>query len=157
MSIADVARATREDRVYGKLYNAVRNGSLNKDDPDLSKFNGVFAELYIEQEVLYFGSRVVIPSIQQAKLLEELHFTHIGAVKMKESVRRYFWWPGLTKDIDAIAARCKGCRRYRKKPAPTALCPWPYSRRPMERVHIDVCEYKNKMILVMIDSYSKKI
>ena len=27
----------------------------------------------------------------------------------------------------------------------------------MERVHIDFCEYKNKMILVMIDSYSKKI
>ena len=27
----------------------------------------------------------------------------------------------------------------------------------MERVHIDYCEYKGKMILVMIDSFSKKI
>ena len=106
---------------------------------------------------MYFGARVVIPSNQQARLLEKLHFTHIGAVKMKETVRRYFWWPGITRDIEAITAKCAGCRKYRKKPPQTALCPWPYSRRPMERVHVDFCEFKGKMILVMIDSYSKKI
>ena len=47
LSIADVAKVTGEDRVYGKLYNAVRAGNLNIEDPDVSKFNGVFAELYI--------------------------------------------------------------------------------------------------------------
>ena len=157
LTIADVAKATREDKIYGKLYNAVRSGNLNTDDADVAKFNGTFAELYIENEVLYFGTRVVIPTNQQARLLEELHFTHIGALKMKEVVRRYFWWPGITRDIDAITARCSGCRKFRKKPPPIALCPWPYSRRPMERVHIDFCEFKGKMILIMIDSYSKKI
>ena len=60
LSIADVAKASREDKIYGKLYNAVRSGNLNTDDPDVAKFNGVFTELYIEQEVLYFGTRVVI-------------------------------------------------------------------------------------------------
>ena len=76
---------------------------------------------------------------------------------MKETVRRYFWWPGITKDIEAVAEQCEGCRKYRKKPLPQPLCPWPYSRRPMERVHIDFCEYRGKMILIMVDSYSKKI
>ena len=157
LTIADVAKATRQDKVYGKLYNAVRSGNLNKDDADIAKFNGVFEELYIEQEVLYFGTRVVIPTLQQAKLLDELHFTHIGAMKMKETARSYFWWPGITRDIDTLTARCVGCRKFRKKPPPAALCPWPFSKRPMERVHIDFCEYKGKMILIMIDSYSKKI
>ena len=76
---------------------------------------------------------------------------------MKETVRRYFWWPGITKDIEALAAGCSGCRKFKKKPPPVTLCPWPYSRRPMERVHVDFCEFKGKMILVMVDSYSKKI
>ena len=90
LDISDVARATREHKTFGKLYNAVRCGNLNSKDKDLSRFTGVFSNLYIEDEVLYFGTRVVIPTVQQARLLEELHFSHIGVVKMKEMVRRYF-------------------------------------------------------------------
>ncbi|CAL4204939.1 unnamed protein product [Meganyctiphanes norvegica] len=157
LTIKDVATATKGSRQYGKLYNAVRSGVLDSKDPDLKKFNGVFHELYIEDGVLYLGSRVVIPTTQHLRLLTELHYTHIGVVKMKETVRGYFWWPGITKDIEAMAAKCDGCRKYKKKPPPVPLCPWPYARRPMERVHIDYCEYKGKMILVMIDAYSKKI
>ena len=137
LSISDVAKATREDRQYGKLLNAVRSGNLDQRDPELKKFNGIFTELYIENEVLYLGCRVVIPTAQHLRLLSELHFSHIGAVKMKETARGVFWWPGLTADIDALAASCAGCRKYKKKPPPAPLCPWPYSRRPMERVHED--------------------
>ena len=157
LTISDVAKATREDKVLGKLYNAVRDGQLNREDPELSKYGGVFSDLYIHGDVLYFGPRVVIPSCQQSGLLEELHFSHIGAVKMKETVRKYFWWLGITRDIDNIVQKCRGCQRYKKRPNAEPLCPWPYSRRPMERVHIDFCEYKKRMILVMVDSYSKKI
>ena len=116
LTISDVAKATRKSRQYGKLFNAVRSGTLDNKDPDLKKFNGVFQQLYIEDEVIYFGSRVVIPTVQQLRLLTELHYSHIGIVKMKETVRSYFWWPGITKDIKAIAAKCEGCRKYRKKP-----------------------------------------
>ena len=55
LTVADVARATREDKVYGKLYNAVRSGVLDTRDNDQGKFAGVFDSLHIEEEVLYFG------------------------------------------------------------------------------------------------------
>ena len=108
LNIKDVARATCEDKKYGKLFIAVPSGRLDHKDPDVSKFSGIFEQLYIEDEVLYFGSRVVIPTVQHLRLLAELHYTHIGVVKMKETVRRYFWWPGITKDIEAMAAKCDG-------------------------------------------------
>ena len=57
----------------------------------------------------------VIPTVQHFRLLEELHYSHFGIVKMKEVVRKYFWWPGITKDIEAIAAKCDGCKKFRKK------------------------------------------
>ena len=38
LDISDVAKATREDKVYGKLFNAVRGGNLDNKDKDLSKF-----------------------------------------------------------------------------------------------------------------------
>ena len=105
---------------------------------------------------MFLGKRVIIPTCQHARLLEELHYSHIGVVQMKNAAHPLFWWPGLNQDIEAIAARCEGCRRHRKRPPKGPLCPWPYARRPMEWVHIDFAEYKNRMILVMVDAYSKK-
>ena len=134
LSMKEVARATQSDKVLGKLYNAVRDGRLDKNDPELSKYSGVFNDLYIHGEVIYLGSRVVIPACQQYGLLEELHFSHIGAVKMKECVRRYFWWVGITRDIDRMVQTCQGCIKFKKHPSKTPLCPWPFARRPMERV-----------------------
>ena len=73
---------------------------------------------------------------------------------MKEVARKQFWWPGINKQVEDIAKACKDCHRYRKKPAPTPLCSWPFALRSLERMHIDFCEYKGKMILIMIDAYS---
>lgn len=157
LTVADVAKATREDKVYGKLFNAVRSGVLDTKDKELGKFAGVFDNLHIEEEVIYFGSRIVIPSRQQGRMLDELHFSHIGIVKMKDIVRRYFWWPGITKAIENTAAQCKESVKFKRKPAKQPLCPWPFARRPMERVHVDFMEFKGQMILIMVDAYSKKI
>ena len=151
----DVAKATREDRVYGKLLSAVRSGVLNKDDPDMKPFVSMFYDLYVDQDVIYYGSRPVIPTKQQFRLLSELHMTHMGIVKMKAVARQYFWWPLINKEIEKLANSCEDCRKYRRKPTPAPLCPWPYARRPMERVHIDFCEFNSKHILVMVDAFSK--
>ena len=83
LSLEDVAVKTREDKVYGQLLKSVEAGVLDTSNKDLRRFSGVFDDLYIEDGVVYFGSRVVIPTCQQPRLLEELHYTHIGAVRMK--------------------------------------------------------------------------
>ncbi|CAL4061487.1 unnamed protein product, partial [Meganyctiphanes norvegica] len=157
LSIKDVAAATKTCKVYGKLYRAVKSGIFDKKDKDISKFHGVFDSLYIENDVIHLGSRIVIPPKFHDRLLAELHASHIGVVSMKKVVRDIFWWPGITKSIVDIAAKCDGCRRYKKKPPPNSLSVWPFARRPMERVHVDFFEYKGKHVLLMVDAFSKKI
>ena len=39
VNVKDVAKATREDRVYGKLLAAVCLGDINKNDSDLKQIN----------------------------------------------------------------------------------------------------------------------
>ncbi|CAL4123740.1 unnamed protein product [Meganyctiphanes norvegica] len=157
VTVKDVAKVTRDDKVYGKLLQSVRVGQLDNSDGDLKQFVSIFQDLHIEQDVIFFGSRIVVPTALQDQLLQELHQTHMSAVKMKETSRRYFWWPKITSQIDAIVKQCLGCAKYRRKPAAAPVCPWPFARRPMERVHIDYAEYKGKNILIMIDAYSKYI
>ena len=157
LTARDVATATREDKVLGKLATAIRTGSINVKDQDLKPFNSVFQDLYLENEVIFHGQRIVIPERQRVRLMDELHTSHIGVRAMKEVSRKQFWWPGINKQIEDMAKACKGCRRYGKKPAPTPLSPWPFALRSLERVHIDFCEFKGKHILVMIDAFSKYI
>ena len=90
LSVKDVAKATREDKVYGKLISAIRSGEIDKNDSDMKPFNSLFDSLYVEQGVFFHGSRIVIPTKQQERLLDELHMTHMGIVKMKEVAREYF-------------------------------------------------------------------
>ena len=47
---------------YGITHNAVRRGELDPKDPDIKKFGGIFDQLYIEDDIILFGSRVVIPT-----------------------------------------------------------------------------------------------
>ena len=114
----EVADATKSCKIYGKLFRAVKSGIINSKDRDISKFQGVFDSLYIENDVLHFGNRIVIPTKYHNRLLSELHASHIGVVSMKKVVRDIFWWPGITKDIEAIAAKCEGCRKFKKNPPP---------------------------------------
>ena len=157
VSVKDVAIATREDKVYCKLLAAVRSGDLDKNDLDLKPFTSVFYDLHVEQGVIFQGCRIVVPTKLQSNLLFELHMTHPGVVKMKEVARSNFWWPKISKQIEAIVRSCAGCNKFKKKPVPAPLCSWPYAKKPMERVHIDYCEYRGKNLLVMIDAYSKYI
>ena len=157
LNIKDIAKATREDKVYGKLMSAIRSGEIDKNDFNMKPFVQIFEGLFLEQGVIFHGSRVVVPTRQQERLLEELHMTHMGAVKMKGVAREYFYWPCINKHIEKIASSCSGCNKFKMRPAPAPLCPWPYARRPMERVHIDFCEYKGKQLLILIDAYSKYI
>ena len=90
VTIKDVAAATRTDKVYGKLLTAVRLGELDPRDADLKPFQSMLHDFHIEQEVLFYGSRIIVPTSLQQRLLKELHETHMGAAKMKEISRKYF-------------------------------------------------------------------
>ena len=78
--------------------------------------------------------------------MHELDTMHIGVCDMKEVSKKQFWGPVSTNKL----------KKWQKH-APAPLSPWPFALRSLERVHIDFFEFKGKMVLIMIDAFSKYI
>ena len=67
--------------------------------------------IYIEQECVLWGmTRVIIPSRGRERVLELLHESHPGIVKMKYIARRVCWWPKLDSEIESYAHNCGNCQ-----------------------------------------------
>ena len=98
-----------------------------------------------------------MPEVLQARLLNELHYTHPGIVKMKLLARSYMWWPKLDQNIEDMVKSCRECAIQRSLPPVAPLHSWPWANQPMKRLHIDFAEIEGWQVLVIIDVHSKWI
>ena len=106
---------------------------------------------------MLWGTRVIIPPALQARLLQELHYTHPVMVKMKLLARSYMWWPRMDGNIEEIVRSCKECAAQRGLPPVAPLHSWSWANQSMKRLHIDFAEVEGFQVLVIIDVHSKWI
>ena len=148
-----VRRATRQDVTLAEVYNAVQTGDFAAVS---QPFRSRRSELTSHQGCLLWGARVIIPDKLQPNVLQELHSTHCGIVRMKELARSYVWWPGMDQQIEHTVAACGTCQQNRNPSAKAPLHPWEWPAHPWQRVHVDFAgEFLSKMWLIVVDAHSK--
>ncbi|XP_062604323.1 uncharacterized protein K02A2.6-like [Saccostrea cucullata] len=160
ISNTDIAKATKMDPVLSKVHELTLTGWPNHNaDPELQPFFERRISLSVEQGVVLWGIRVVIPKTLRKRILEELHVEHLGMCRMKSLARGYLWWPNLDKDIEEVVEKCPSCTciSVRNSPKSAPLHPWIWATRPFQRIHIDYADYKGQSLLIVYDSYSKWI
>ena len=148
---------SEKDILINKIIKFVKGGWPNSCvDPEIKQYFIRRNELSIENDILLCGYRVVIPSKLRSKVLNELHISHLGIVKMKSKARSYFWWPSIDKDIEILSKNCEQCIQNRPEQPKVNIKPWPTTEYPYQRVHIDILgPIENKMFLIILDSFSK--
>ena len=110
-------------------------------------------ELTVHQGCIMWGSRVVVPTKLRRQVLEVLHESHIGVVKMKALARSYIWWPGIDREIEELA---RGCQRVQHAPKSSPLHPWEWPSSPWQRIHVDYSgPFLGMMFLLVVDASSK--
>ncbi|XP_054267071.1 uncharacterized protein K02A2.6-like [Macrosteles quadrilineatus] len=113
-------------------------------------------ELSVEDDILLWFGRIVVPECMRTDVLKILHTGHPGIVSMRSVARHYVWWPNMDKDIEVYIKRCTSCPENRDNVEEVPLYPWNVPDRVWERVHIDLAGPVNgSMWLVGIDALSK--
>ncbi|XP_060093621.1 uncharacterized protein K02A2.6-like, partial [Heteronotia binoei] len=113
-------------------------------------------ELAAHKGCLLWGSRVVIPPPLQKRVLESLHETHPGIVRMKALARSYVWWPGMDGEIESWVRQCQTCQESRPEPPSAPATRWESTRKPWSRLHLDFAgPFQGQIFMIIVDAYTK--
>ncbi|UYV60396.1 K02A2.6-like [Cordylochernes scorpioides] len=158
-SFQDVAVETRRDKLLSIVLRSVRGN--NWQIPKVSQENPLYSYYRIKDELscefgcLQWRERVVIPQKLRSLILNDLHEMHLGMVKMKMIARRYFWWPGIDKNIEELARDCRICQESASMP-PSTISEWTCPENPWHRLHLDLAgPLMGRMFMVLVDAYTK--
>ncbi|XP_041971651.1 uncharacterized protein K02A2.6-like [Aricia agestis] len=148
---------TVKDPILSKVTHFLMTAWPRKvSDATLKPYFQCRLDLSVENGCLMRGHKVVIPSVLQDQVCNDLHSSHFGIVKMKAEARQRLWFPGIDKRLEQLAAECAVCARLRPSPPRAPLSPWPYPPRPFHRIHLDFLgPFGNQMYLIIVDAYSK--
>ena len=156
VTVTEVTRATRSDKVLSRVFNFVRNGWPREVSQDLQPYKSRQEEIVLQSGCLLWGVRVIIPVSLQPTVLASLHVSHPGVTRMKSIARSYFWWNGLDRDIENISKSCDACQAVKPSPPSAVLHPWVWPDAPWKRIHIDFAgPFLGKTFLVTVDAHSK--
>lgn len=152
-----IKEASVKDSLLVKIKQFVKNNSWSKNvNTAILPYYRIRNELSIEEDCLLWNNRLVIPETLRNVVLENLHLSHLGVVKMKSLARSYFYWPGIGKDIEILANNCESCAIYKNNPPLAAIKQWPWPDEVWYRVHIDFMgPFMNKQFLILVDAHSK--
>ena len=112
----------------------------------------VASELSIRESLLMRNKRIVIPKPLQAETLIAIHKGHQGITKCRERAKRSVWWPGLSKEVEAMVKNCSTCCKTQTQYAEPKI-PTQFPTLPWQRVGTDLFEYKDMYYLLAIDYF----
>lgn len=94
---------------------------------------------------------------QNFLITKEHERAHRGINEVENQLKRAYFFPRMHKKISAAINTCTICNahKYERKPYNIKISPRPATRKPMERVHMDIFSINKCNFLSMVDSFSK--
>ena len=111
-------------------------------------------QLTLDDDLLVYGCRLLIPAAMRREVLRHLHESHQGLVRTKERARLIVYWPGLDNDIDNIISSCKQCQDHLPSNPREPIAFKPTPGRPFQELAIEFCAYAGHDFLVLVDCYT---
>jgi hypothetical protein len=153
----DIKIATGNDPVMVELMENIKHGfptTQHRTDPKIRKFFNSREHLWIQDEVIMFKNRVVVPKVLQEKVMQVLHSAHQGIEGMKSRASRSIYWPGLNLAIKQKRENCHTCNQIAPSQPREPIQLIPPAEYPFEQLCMDAFQIQNQHYLTIVDRYS---
>jgi transposase InsO family protein len=157
VTAAEIASETSLDPLLSRVFQAVQNGwKEHCPDSSMLPFYRKRRELSLQDGCILWGSRVCVPASLHSRVLDEIHSSHPGMVRMKSISRLHCYWPSIDLDIERRVVSCQPCQAFQNSPPRKEVISWPSTSRCWERIHLDYApRFHGKALLILVDSYSR--
>ena len=157
ITLDKVRQCTAQDEELMALKFAILNGFPNTQhatDPAIRSFFNGKEHLWIDNGVVMFKERIVVPKKLRQEVLNILHSAHQGTKGMRDRASNCVYWPGLNNSIDQMRQNCKFCDSISPSQARQPLKPLPPSTYPFEFICVDAFMLRGREYLVVADKFS---
>ncbi|XP_035910630.1 uncharacterized protein K02A2.6-like isoform X1 [Anopheles stephensi] len=122
----------QKDIILRQIMENTLNGWPSKSDETMKYYEKMHVHFCLDNGILYFDDRVVIPK--------------------KLKTRR-----GMDQDIKDLVQTCVICQARQTVPKEVVTTTWKPVCEPFERVHVDLCYIEGRILLILVDAFTKYI
>ena len=103
-----------KDEICRNVISYCRDGwpEKSKLDKKLRPYWTMQTEFTVHDNLLFKGTRIVIPHSLQNEILKCVHDGHQGIVKCRQRARLSVWWLGLSSQLEAVVKNCQKCIEF---------------------------------------------
>ncbi len=154
--LEEIRNAQQNDAVCTQVQSWVKDGwpPVMPNLPLMKPYWDKAPHFTLNNDILMFNDRLVIPQALQLDILEKLHTGHLGMTKCKARAQESVWWPSITSQVEAMCRRCPICILHRDQATEPLLALSPPDEI-WERVGTDLFEYKSKHFILIVDYGSR--
>ena len=143
--------ASKDDN-YQTLIDNIQRGfpaSIAKAGASVAAFWNIRKELSLDDGLVLYGPRIVVPAAARREVLARLHDSHQGVDRTKRRARQSVYWPGISNDITTTVFSCAKCQErlpsQQREPTRT---------EPPPRGYLKMCRQTSLVITAAITSFT---
>ena len=154
--LEEIRQATLKDSVLQELVVYIRNGwpDVQHITGDVRQYYSLRDKLTVQDDIVLFGERLVIPQSMRQEIKTKLHTSHLGQESMLRRARELVFWPKMNPEIRQMAMQCQACQDLQPRQVKEPLMPHPKGEYPFQKVGCDIVDVHGRSYLVTVDYLS---
>ncbi|MCG7869747.1 MAG: DDE-type integrase/transposase/recombinase, partial [Candidatus Thiodiazotropha taylori] len=149
--------AAQQDEIFQQVRHALQTDRWKRKG-NLKPYFQVRHELSVKDDLILKGSKLVIPTRLQTRVLELAHESHRGLKKTKQLLRSKVWFPNIDQKVDKLIQSCHTCQMTSIPPRAPPVIMSKLPDGPWKKVGLDLSGpygSNNEHVLAIIDYYSR--